>query len=307
MHDLDLDRWAIHLPGPEYPERLRADDPVSRILCLSFASGSDTLAVGSLDGRLLIWDVATKTLLQTLGPGTSPITSVALSADAAMCAAGAERGGVQIWDLANRRVRTTLDGVSGPVVQVAFDPEGGRLATRDRVGGIQVWDVKRGTRQAAIARANSGWYLGFSADGSKILDGFRAGTFGLREWDPGGALLTERTWPWLTGKPVAMAYDHQSRLIAVTLLGPPRILLFETEQGANRGALPWNSGPVRAQAVSNERGGLALASGADVVYFALRTHLASQEQLGRVASWIEGERSRELSRMHTEKRYKDGP
>jgi len=102
-----------------------------------------------------IWDVASGKLVTTITTSaTSPIVSMAFSADGAMMATGGQYGGwngiVEVWNVATGAKISTLPTDVGKVLGVAFAPNGKQLAVAGQhlpqaienpYGELELWNL----------------------------------------------------------------------------------------------------------------------------------------------------------------------
>ena len=95
---------------------------------VAFSSDEATLATGSWDGTVKLWDVATQQNIATLGPRGDTVHSVAFSPDGTTLASGSWDGTVELWDVATQQSIATLEGHAGPVDSVAFSSDEVTLA-----------------------------------------------------------------------------------------------------------------------------------------------------------------------------------
>jgi WD40 repeat protein len=160
-----------------------------------FSSGGTTLVVADTDGRIYLWDLATKHVTATLnGLGESaspraqvPYSAAAVSPDGLLAAVATDGASqVDIFDLAARRQTATLkDPGGGYVRRLSFSPDG-MLAIGDGEGkgNVYVWNeatrkftgtvvppVNRAQAQAARRSADAappGASAVFSPDGMSL-------------------------------------------------------------------------------------------------------------------------------------------
>jgi WD40 repeat protein len=162
-----------------------------------FSSGGTTLVVADTDGRIYLWDLATKHVTATLnvpGEPANPRAQVAYSAVAvspdgllaAVATGGAGDGQADIFDLVAKRQTATLNDPGGGYVRrLSFSPDG-MLAIGDGggKGNVYLWNaatrkftgtlvppVNRAQAQAARRSADAappGASAVFSPDGMSL-------------------------------------------------------------------------------------------------------------------------------------------
>ena len=176
------------------------------VLSVSFSPDGATLASGSLDGIIRLWDVATGRLLRTLQGNTYGADSVSFSPDGTTLASG---GGfdriVRLWDVATGSPLRTLEGHTGEVRSVSFSPDGTALASGsfDRI--VRLWDVATGNPLHAL-QGHTRWgfvnSVSFSSDGTTLASGSRD--------------KTVRLWDVATGSPLRILEGHTDDVRSVS-------------------------------------------------------------------------------------------
>ncbi|MFN8491603.1 MAG: BTAD domain-containing putative transcriptional regulator [Caldilineaceae bacterium] len=110
---------------------------------LAFSPDAKTLASGSYDQSICLWDVASGVMVQRLNGHSSYVYSLAFSPDGRLLASGSDDQTVRLWDLQSQQCRI-LHGHRGRVYGVAFQPQGRLLATCSTDHSVRLWDVARG-------------------------------------------------------------------------------------------------------------------------------------------------------------------
>jgi WD40 repeat protein len=107
---------------------------------IAFSPDSTTLASGSPQGLVKVWDATTGRKRSTLKGQATPLFALCYSPDGRTIATAGGEGTVAFWDVATSRSRTALDWGIGAVHAVAFAPDGMRAAAGG-MGRIVVWDI----------------------------------------------------------------------------------------------------------------------------------------------------------------------
>ena len=147
----------------------------SSVTSVAFSPDDRTVAAGTDDGTVLVWDTANHTRLAALTAGTgNPVYSVAFSPDGRTLAAGTVRGRVLVWDTANHTRLASLSTRNNTALySVAFSPDGRTLAAGTDDGTVLVWDTASHTQLAALSAGtgNTVYSVAFSPDGRTLAAG----------------------------------------------------------------------------------------------------------------------------------------
>ena len=116
----------------------------SSVWSLAFSPDGKTLASGSLDGSIRLWDVTTWQHKQILTEDI--VTSVVFSPDGKTLASisGSWEGTISLWDAATGQHRETLTGHTDAVYSIAFSPDGTTLASGGVDETLRLWDITTG-------------------------------------------------------------------------------------------------------------------------------------------------------------------
>jgi WD40 repeat protein len=172
-----------------------------------FSPNGHTLAAGTTDGAVLLWDVTDP--VRPTAPaypltGQDGVGPVVFSPDGRILASGSDGSGtgegpaignIQLWDVTDPASPTTLGPVitgSGEVSSLVFSPDGRILASGSDgtynlygAGTIQLWDVANPARPAALGQSSTDAQgfnsLAFSPRGRILASGDLSGVVQL--WD----------------------------------------------------------------------------------------------------------------------------
>jgi len=165
---------------------LLASSPSSAPLGLAFSPDSRTLAYsGTEDGAILLWNLASRSVIGRLAGHQSVVIGLAFSPDGRTLASGSDDRTARLWNLAERRERLQFANQSGGVTSLAFFPDGRTLAMSGEGGAgrvIRLVDVETGSQKSELrGHLKSISSLTFTPDGQTLLSASDDGT--LRVWD----------------------------------------------------------------------------------------------------------------------------
>ncbi|MCG5058491.1 MAG: serine/threonine protein kinase [Limnoraphis sp. WC205] len=226
------------------------------VLSIAFSSDGRTLASGSRDNTIKLWDVQTRREIATLTGHSSYVNSVAISPDGRTLASGSRDNTIKLWDVQTRREIATLTGHSSYVNSVAISPDGRTLASGSRDNTIKLWDMQTQREIATLTgHSNSVYSVAFSPDGRTLASGSWDNTIKL--WDVQtrreiATLTGHSNWVW------SVAFSPDGRTLA-TGSGDNTIKLWDVPTRREIVTLTGHSNSVFSVAFSPD--GRTLASG----------------------------------------------
>ena len=132
---------ALQLVG-----ELRPAEKHQRAQAIAFHPDSHTLAVGYLDGAILLWDLARREPTGASLKATFGADSLAFSPDGRhLLSATSSSDRVMLWDVTRRQLSPNrVPQFTGKVREVAFGPDGTTAAAVTGDHGVVIWDIKSG-------------------------------------------------------------------------------------------------------------------------------------------------------------------
>ncbi len=180
------------------------------VTAVAFSPHDATLASGSQDGTVILWDVATRRILARLSSGhggSAPIDNVAFSPDGKGLAVGSAAGTLRLWDVATRRpLGQPLSDGRGAVAGLAYSPDG-RILAAGQGRAVVLWDAATGRPlgHSLVGAAGTVASVAFSPDGRTLAAG--AGH---------GVVL----WDVATRRPVGRPFRGHTRDVSTVAFSP---------------------------------------------------------------------------------------
>jgi len=155
---------ALLNPGPQLILTLQGEG--GEVSGVAYSPDGATIATGSEDGALRLWNASTGALLRKIEAHTSRIWGVVYSSYGENLATASADKTVKIWDADSGRLVHVLRGHTSTVWKVAYSPDGTTLASSSWDGTVRLWHPFFGD-ELAVLQGNSGWVYGieFSPDG----------------------------------------------------------------------------------------------------------------------------------------------
>jgi WD40 repeat protein len=287
---------VLSLPGCKRGERLTPatteglvatlDGHTDGITCVVFSPDGTTLASGSLDATVRLWDITTGEETATLRGHPDQVNAVAFSPDGTLLASGngtflgstgdlVEPGGgtpymlrdgtpmplpnkVILWDVTTGTERMRWEGFKTAIWTVAFSPDGKTLAAGSGTpagmfdDAVRLWDVATGELKVRLKQhTGTVGSIAFSPDGVSLAVGSLGG---ITLWD----VETNKSKASLgkdTVRSVALSPDG---VLLASGTSYDIVRLWNTETGQEQAVLDEHDGTVYALAFSPD--GTMLAS-----------------------------------------------
>ena len=225
----------------------------SSVSSVVFSPDGRTLASGSYDKTIRLWNVQTGTHLRTLIGHTDRIYSVVFSPDGRTLASGSYDKTIRLWNVQTGTHLRALTGHRGSVYSVVFSPDGAMMASGSGDGTIRLWSAQTGiylrTLTGHTAAVNS---ISFRSDGQMLASGSYDGV--LRLWE----IHTGRHIHKLSGHISSVVFSPDGQTLASGSLDKT-IRLWDVDVGRHIRILIGHTRSVNSISFSSD--GQTLASG----------------------------------------------
>ena len=223
---------------------------------VAFSPDGQTLASGSQDSTIRLWDTHTGKLKMTLIGETGSIYSVAFSPDGQTLASGSQDSTIRLWDTHTGKLKMTLIEHAGWVASVAFSPDGTTLASGHAYQTLLLWNTTTGQSEKTLrGHTEVVEFVVFSPDGEMLASGGRDQT--IRLWNP----HTGKQIRLLTAtSPVnRLAFSPDGGTLA-SISWDNTIRLWNPHTGKLKRTLPNQTGDPNSLAFSPDGGTLAIGN-----------------------------------------------
>jgi WD40 repeat protein len=164
-------------------EHNRLEGHDNSVRSVSFSPDGKTLASGSQDKTIKLWNLETGKEIRTLKGHNDYVNSISFSPDGKTLASGSGDKTIKLWNLETGKEIRTLKGHNDYVYSVSFSPDGKTLASGGYDKKIKLWNPNTGTEIRTLkGHDNYVRSVSFSPDGKTLASGSYDKTIKL--WNP---------------------------------------------------------------------------------------------------------------------------
>jgi WD40 repeat protein len=163
-----------------------SSDRKNEVYSVSFSPDGKTLATGSSDQTIKLWDVQKGKVLHTLEGHEGKVMSVSFSSDSKILATGSFDKKIKLWDVHNGNLIQTLSGHKNQVYSVNFSPDRNSktLATGSFDNTIKLWSLDERRENNTLEGHESEIYsVSFSPDRNSKTLATGSGDDTIKLWD----------------------------------------------------------------------------------------------------------------------------
>ncbi|HEU5470950.1 MAG TPA: hypothetical protein VFV67_09885 [Actinophytocola sp.] len=184
---------------------------------ISFSGNGKLLAIGSAAGRVVVWDVGTRTPTARLVPHPPGATAVALSPAGDLLATSGEDGRLRLWEPTGGTERGTLPGTDWTPASLRFSPDGRLLVASERDGSLVLWNVPAGRAAGRLTPVHGALPGAVFSPDSRLLaaaDGATVVLWDTTTFQPVRTFTTTGSQlAFVPGRPTVVAVGRDTELV----------------------------------------------------------------------------------------------
>ncbi|KAG2125778.1 quinon protein alcohol dehydrogenase-like superfamily [Suillus clintonianus] len=166
--DGSLRLWDLE-SGAQIGEDWR-DEDVQEMLSMALSPNGKTVASGSRDRTVRLWNVETRKVIAKWTGHTRVVCTLCWSSDGKRVASGSWDGTARIWDVKSDKTVLTIKTGHRWVYAVMYSPDNKKIATGgDEENGVKIWDSKTGKLITTLQHNYIVYSLAWTSDGKKLI------------------------------------------------------------------------------------------------------------------------------------------
>lgn len=183
---------------------------------LAFNPVDTTLASGSDDKTIKLWNLKSRKEIRTFSGHKGIIYSIAMSPDGQTIVSGSQDNTIKVWNLKTGQEIRTLKGHSSLINSVVISSDGEKVASGSYDNTIKVWNLKTG-EEIRTLREHTGEVLSvaMSPDNQKLASG--------------SADRSIKVWNLNTGKVILNLKGHEGDVNALAISPDGQLLVSASD------------------------------------------------------------------------------
>jgi sugar lactone lactonase YvrE len=160
---------------------------------VAFSADGARLVMGTVDGAVRVWDVASARELATIRLPMPGAVWATFSPDAKRVVTAGADGTARVWEADGGRALEVLAGHAKEVQDAVFSADGSMIATASRDNTVRIWNAADGSARAVLEHGDEVNSAAFSPDGRRLVSGSDDGAAHVFDLASGSEIATLRT------------------------------------------------------------------------------------------------------------------
>ena len=176
----------------------------SWVMSIALSPDRRTLVSGSLDDRILIWDLATGECIGALTGHTNSVNSLAFSVDGRKVISASDDDSIKVWRLSSGEVIRSLRGHSRDVNSIAISEDGTFFVSGSEDRSVCVWHLNTGELLHSFSGL-SGMVKAVAVSPNNQMVA------------SGGLNNLIKLWSLVTGQQIRILSGHQNSILSIAM------------------------------------------------------------------------------------------
>jgi WD40 repeat protein len=248
---LSQSTFALQQTLARIQEQNQFSDPSAQLQCWNFSRDGQTLAIGSADGTVQLWNLQTGSKLTSFR-ASGQLLDLGFSPDGRTLATISADGTVQRWDWRTGKEQARFP-TSGSIWTLHFSPSSPVLAIALADGTVQLWNWQTGSQLTSFKASEQVFALRFSPSSPVLAIALADGTVQLWNWETDTTQIAFKA----SGPVSSLRFSRDSDGQTLAAITRGRTVQLWNPQ---KGPTPFNK-PGRVESLSLNSNGQILAAG----------------------------------------------